>query len=410
MEAGHALFYLIIILAAAKIGGEVAERLKQPAVLGELLVGVLLGFTPVRDLVSPGAGDQFAAAAIAFIATIGVILLLFEVGLESELADFVRVGRSAALVAVIGVVVPFAAGYIASVLFGSDYRQALFLGAALTATSIGITTRVLADMRKLATSEAKIIVGAAVIDDILGLLILAVVLQVVTNGHPDFFGITKAIAISIAFLVAAVLIGIRFAPVLTESAQRLKTRGVLVSIAFLFCLALAYGAEKIGLAEIVGAFAAGLILASSADRVKIQDQIKPVADIFIPVFFVFVGLRVDVRSLVPSRPEDLPMLILGLVLVVLAILGKLASGLGVVRSTASRLAVGVGMVPRGEVGLIFASIGLREGIIGSGIYAQLVMVIFLTTLITPPWLKAVFSRPRAGAEQVVRTGLFRRRR
>ncbi len=401
METGHALLYLILILGAAKIGGELAERLKQPAVLGELLVGVILGLTPLRHIAEPNQ-EVVASAAITFVATIGVILLLFEVGLESELAEFLKVGRAAALVAAIGIVLPFVSGYAASFLVSGDYRQALFIGAALTATSIGITTRVLADMRKLNTNEAKIIVGAAVIDDILGLLILAVVLQIIKDGHPDVVAIGKAVMIAFAFLAGALVIGIRYASTLTASAQRLKTRGVLVTISFLFCLTLAFTAESFGLAEIIGAFAAGLILATTGDRVKIQDQIKPVADIFIPVFFVLVGLQVNLRHLIPTEPSGYRVLLLGLVLLVLAILGKLASGLGVAKSGANKLAVGVGMVPRGEVGLIFASIGLREGIIGSDLYAQLILVVFITTLITPPWLKRVFLKMPAGRN--TRTG------
>ncbi|MEI6512865.1 MAG: cation:proton antiporter [bacterium] len=383
MESAHALLLLILIIAAAKIGGELAEHLKQPAVLGELLVGILLGFTPLRQAVTD--------PAILFIASIGVILLLFEVGLESELADFLKVGKSAFLVAVIGVVLPLVAGFAIVLAIHGNYQQALFIGAALTATSIGITTRILADIGKLETLEAKIIIGAAVIDDILGLLILAVVLQIVRFGSPDIVEISKAVVIAVLFLVAAIWIGIRYASLLTELIQKLKTRGVLVTIAFLFCLALALAAEKIGLAEIIGAFAAGLILATTEDRVKIHEQIRPVADIFVPVFFVIVGLQVDLRGLFNSNSPLIITIILSLSLIILAIITKLAAGLGAPWRGINRLAIGIGMVPRGEVGLIFASIGQREGIIAADLYGQLILVVFVTTLITPLLLKSVMK-------------------
>lgn len=386
-HVGQALLYLILIIAAAKLGGEIAEYLRQPAVLGELLVGILLAATPLRA----AAGDR----AIVFIGAIGIILLLFEVGLDSELVEFLRVGKSAVLVATIGIGLPMAAGYAAVALLGGDYRQALFVGATLTATSVGITTRVLSDLAKTDSSEARIILGAAVIDDILGLLILSVVLQIIQAGRLDLIASGRAVLVSVVFLVAAIWIGTRFAPPLIRLAQRFKTRGVLVSIAFLFCISLAYAAEEIGLAEIIGAFAAGLVLATTDDRVRIQQQIKPLADIFVPVFFVLVGLQVSLGDLNPLDPSQRGVIMMGLVLLALAILGKLASGLGVVLSGTGRLAVGIGMVPRGEVGLIFASIGLSNGIVGSDLYGVLVIIVFVTTLITPAWLRRSLARSRA---------------
>lgn len=384
METGHALIYLILIIAAAKIGGEIAEYLKQPAVLGELLIGVLLGLTALRGAVSD--------PAIAFVASIGIVLLLFEVGLESDLDEFAKVGSSAALVAVIGVALPLVAGFATVYAFRGEYRQALFLGATLTATSIGITTRVLMDLGKMASKEAKIILGAAVIDDTLGLLLLSVVLQIASTGRADALAVTRAVFIALVFLVGAIWIGIRFAPRLIPFAQRLKTRGVLVSLAFLFCLALAFGAKELGLAEIIGAFAAGLVLATTDDRVRIHEQIKPVTDIFVPVFFVLVGLQVDLRDLNPMDPAHASALLITVILLVLAVTGKLAAGFGVVSAGVNRYAVGIGMVPRGEVGLIFASMGLKAGIVAADLYGGLVFVVFATTLITPFWLRRVLAR------------------
>ncbi len=389
MEAGNSLIYLILILLAAKIGGELAERLKQPAVLGELLFGVLLGLSPLRHAVNN--------SAIVFVGSIGIMLLLFEVGLESKLSDFLKVGQSAMLVAALGVVAPFVAGFALTYALRGDHQQALFLGATLTATSIGITTRVLSDIGRMNTTEGRIIIGAAVIDDVLGLLILAVVLQIVKNGHADVVAVSKAVAVAIVFLVGSIWVGIRFAPSFAAFAKRLKTGGVLVSLSFMFCLVLAFSAEKLGLAEIIGAFAAGLVLASTQHRVRIHEQIKPVADIFVPVFFVLVGLQVSLKDMNPFNPDHSGVVLLGLGLLVLAIIGKLVSGLGVTVRGINRLAVGVGMIPRGEVGLIFASIGLREKIVPSDLYGQLILIVFVTTLVTPSLLTKLMRKRSVSA-------------
>jgi Kef-type K+ transport system membrane component KefB len=384
VDVGHSLLYLILIIVAARIGGEIAESLRQPAVLGELLAGVGLGLTTLR-----GAVDD---PAVAFIASIGVILLLFEVGLESELDEFRKVGRSAASVAVIGVILPLALGYALALALIGDSRQALFLGATLTATSVGITARVITDLGRIASAEARIILAAAVVDDILGLLVLSIVLGITSTGKLDAMAAGRGAGIAVAFLVIAVWVGIRYAPSLVSLAQRLRTRGVLVTVSFTFCLALALAAERLGLAEIVGAFAAGLVLATTEDRIKIQQQIKPLADVFIPVFFVVVGLQVNLASLNPLEPGRLPVLLTGAALLVLAVSTKLAAGLGVFDRHVSKIAVGVGMIPRGEVGLIFASVGLAAGILTQALYAVIVFVVFFSTLIAPPWLKTIFAR------------------
>lgn len=383
-SVSQSLLFLIIILAAAKLGAEIATFLKQPAVLGELIAGILLGLTPLRN----AANDN----ALLFLAAIGIILLLFEVGLESELDEFRQVAGSATLVAVIGVVLPLIAGSAVTFAITGKTIQSLFMGAALTATSVGITARVLADIHETNSIESKIILGAAIVDDILGLLILSVVLRIVKFGEFRISSMAASIGVSVAFLVAAIWAGIYFAPVLIKYTSKLKTRGVIITVAFVFCLALAYAADKLGLAEIIGAFAAGLILATTDDRVNIQQRIKPVADIFIPVFFVLVGLRVNLAELNPFGPSQTTAFLIGLLLLLLAIITKLASGLGVLAKNANRLAVGVGMIPRGEVGLIFASIGLQQNIIPQDLYAELVLIVFITTLITPPWLAKIFGR------------------
>jgi len=385
METGHTLLFLIVIIAAAKVGGELAERLGQPAVLGELVVGVLLGLTPLRS-----AADS---SAIVFLASIGIMLLLFEAGLDSELHEFPQVAVSATLVAMIGVFAPLVGGAAVAYVLTHDLHQALFLGAVLTATSVGITARVLSDLQAARSREAKIILGAAVIDDILGLLLLSLVLQFAADAIPSVWRVIATTGLACGLLVAAVLIGIRLAPPLVGLTQRLRTRGILVTTAFLFCLALAGLAKVIGLAEIVGAFAAGLVLARTQDRTDIQRQIRPITDIFIPVFFVLVGLHVNLATVNPLDAGHRHAALIGVALLVIAVLGKLLAGAGVRRKGVNRLAVGVGMIPRGEVGLIFASVGLRGGIIQPDLYAQVVMIVFVSTVIVPSWLKRILSRP-----------------
>lgn len=386
MDHSQSLLYLVLIIAAAKVGGEIAERLRQPSVLGELLAGVVMGACGLRHFASD--------PTIGLIATVGIILLLFEAGLESEADELAGAGRSATLVALIGVVLPFVAGFLAMYAMGGDYKLGLFIGATLTATSVGITARVLIDAGKINSKEAKIVLGAAVVDDIIGLVLLSLVLQITTAGKADVFGLSKAVVIALAFLVTATLVGIKYASRLTPLAQKLKTRGVLVTLAFLFCMAMAMVSKQLGLAEIIGAFAAGLVLATTEDRVKIHSQIKPVTDIFVPVFFVLVGLQMNLAALNPFGPNHSAALLVGLVLFVLAVVTKLVSGLGVLDKKVNRYAVGVGMVPRGEVVLIFASIGLAKNILNADNYAALILVVFLSTLVAPWWLRRVLVGSR----------------
>jgi Kef-type K+ transport system membrane component KefB len=327
-----------------------------------------------------------------FLAELGVIILLFEVGLESDLEEFLRVGWSAMLVAMIGVVGPFVLGYYSSILLGLSYTSAIFMGAALTATSVGITARTLGDLGQIRTSAAKIILGAAVIDDVLGLIILAVVGSLVAVGTVSYGEIGKVTLLAVAFLVGAIVIGIAVAPHMLRIAKKLRTRGMLTISAFLFCLALSYLAHELGLAAIVGAFAAGLILARTEDLVHIQQRIKPIADIFVPIFFVMLGVSVNLSVLNPLNPEARSNLAFIGILVLVAVVMKVVAGLGVLKRGVSRLVVGVGMIPRGEVGLIFASIGLTRSIITPAEYAAIIAVVIITTFITPPLLKLVLAR------------------
>ena len=396
------------MLVMAKLGGEVFERMGQSAVLGELCAGVLLGNLVILGYT--GVEPLKTNATIAALAELGVIILLFEVGLESDLRQMIEVGWSALLVAVLGVVAPFLLGWGVSAYFlpGQPTLAHVFMGATLCATSVGITARVFKDLGKLGTREARIILGAAVIDDVLGLLILAVVAGAIhaaaTGGVLSMLDIALIAAKSIAFLIVAIAIGHFFVPRLLRGAGSLETRGVLLTLAISFCLFLAWASAKVGLAPIVGAFAAGLILDEVHYRPKdgrserdLNELLQPVSTVLVPIFFVLMGMKVDLRLF--TRVE-----ILGLAaaLTIAAIVGKQVCSLGVVERGVNRLAIGLGMIPRGEVGLIFAGIGatlmlpsangVNEPVISPATFGAVVIMVIITTLITPPALKWSLGR------------------
>jgi Kef-type K+ transport system membrane component KefB len=397
---------LAVILAAAKLGGDAASRIGQPAVLGELVVGVLVG-----NLSLLGIGwFQFIAAnaTIALLAQLGAVILLFEVGLESTVRDMMRVGLRSLVVAVLGVVAPWALGWWVGALLlpaQSAYVHA-FLGAVLTATSVGISARVLKDLGRAQSQEARIILGAAVIDDVLGLVVLAVLAAVIAgtdSGAALSYGaLALVIGKALLFLFGALSLGVLFSPRLFSLASRLRGNGVLLATALVFCFTLAWMASVIGLAPIVGAYAAGLILEdlhyrdfAGREERKLEDLIQPISSFLVPVFFVLMGMRVDLSTFL--RPE-----ILGLaaVLSLAAVLGKQACAIGALGAGLDWLSIGIGMIPRGEVGLIFASIGLTlvvrgEPIIDAATYSAVVIMVMLTTLITPPALKWSLNKRRS---------------
>jgi Kef-type K+ transport system membrane component KefB len=379
MSGEHAvvdfLLTLIIVIVAAKIAGFIAERLKQPAVLGELLIGIvlgpsLLGWVHIDDVI------------LIFLAEVGVILLLFDVGLKSSIDELVHAGKTSAIVAIIGVVAPLGMGYaFSNMVLGLDPIASFFVGATLTATSVGVTMRVLNDIGKVKSEEGKVILGAAVIDDIIGLILLSIIVDIVASGGLSLMNIGKISFISIAFLALSIVIGIKLTPQFIKLIGYLKVKRTFIIGAFVFAIAMAYLAAGIGLATIVGAFAAGLVLEKTQEKLHFQKRVKPVADLFVPIFFVMAGAVVDLSSI-----ASVEIIISGLVLTVIAIIGKLISGAGCIGSPAKGLPVGVGMVPRGEVGLIFAAFGLTNKLIDSSLYSILIIVIILTTLITPPAL------------------------
>ncbi|UCG74770.1 MAG: cation:proton antiporter [Gemmatimonadota bacterium] len=412
-EISHVFLVLIAILLLGKLFGEGAERLGQPAVLGELLAGVLLGGS-MLGVIPPS--DTPLGEVIHVFAEIGVSILLFEIGLETDLKEMFRVGKEAAAVALVGVVLPFGLGFLywysSNPAIGvhpdavSFWVVAIFVGATLTATSVGITARVLSDLRKMHTSEARIIIGAAVIDDVLGIVILAVVAGLASGAAVGVLAVGKIFAFAVGFLVLAVVVGNRAAPYLFNVVDRMRVRGVLLVTAVCFALLLAALADLSGSAMIIGAFAAGIILSSTNQFDAVVERIEPVADVFTPIFFVVVGAPVNVRLFVPGSADfSAEVLTVGLILTVIAVIGKVLAGFVVRRPGLNRTAIGVGMVPRGEVGLIFAAIGLREGILSNAVYSAVLIMVILSTFLVPPILKQLLAHSSDSSEEAETAGL-----
>jgi Kef-type K+ transport system membrane component KefB len=394
----HLLWVLPIILIAGKFSAEIFERIGQPAVLGELIAGALLG--PSLLGVIPTASGDPLTEIIRILAEIGVVILLFEIGLETDIKQMFRVGPAAATVAVVGVVLPFglAFAYWASPLVTEKFNlvsnttTAIFMGAALTATSVGITARVLTDLKAIRTVEGQLIIGAAVIDDVLGLVILGVVGALAAGTSVGLLDLSRALAIAIGFLAIALVAGLALAPRIFGFVDRMRVRGMLLVSAFAFTLLVAWLANLAGTAPIVGAFAAGLILSGTNQFDLIEERIKPVADIFTPIFFLSIGAQLDLRLLNPFNTANYEVLIIGFMLFVVAVAGKLSAGYFVRWRKFNRLAVGIGMVPRGEVGLIFANIGITSGVLSSELFSSILLMVMGTTFIMPPALKWSFGR------------------
>ncbi len=415
---------IAVVLIAAKLSSLV-ERFGQPSVLGELVMGVVLGnlaligitiFEPIKE-----------NSIIQFLAELGVVILLFQVGLESNIQKMRKVGIRAFAVAIIGVIVPFVLGtYVAGPLLlpGQSMIAYMFLGAALTATSVGITARVFKDLGKLQLPAAQTVLGAAVIDDVLGLVILAVISAMATLGAVSLGVISWIIAKAVLFLIGAIVIGQLSAPYIGKFFSKIHN-GVSMkfSLAFGFCLIFAYAANQIGLAPIVGAFAAGLILdpvhfksfkdQAIVDDVRnsikdapdselkqkisynikthahrhIEELMEPVAHFLVPIFFIMVGMGVKLETLFNGK-----ILLVALAVTLIAFVGKIIAG--VAAEKGSRWLVGWGMVPRGEVGLIFASIGLSLGVISDSIFSIIVIMVILTTLVVPSILASILKKQK----------------
>ncbi|MBE7383008.1 MAG: cation:proton antiporter [Leptolyngbya sp. SIO1E4] len=412
------LLSLITVYLAAKIGGELCARLNLPSVLGELVGGVIVGVSALHLIVFPeGAGESGSvlinlvqmttslepdavltvfrgeSEVVSILAELGVIILLFEIGLESDLKELIRVGPQAAIVAIVGVVVPFAlgtAGLIA--LFNIATIPAVFAGAALTATSIGITAKVLAELQKLSSKEGQIIIGAAVLDDVLGIIVLAVVASLAKTGEIEILNVVYLIAGAAVFLVGAIFLGRLLSPLFVGLVDQMQTRGQVIISSLVFAFVLSYIAAAIQLEAILGAFAAGLILAETSKRKELEEQIGPIADMLVPVFFVTVGARTDISVLNPLEPSNREGLIIASFLVIVAIFGKVVTGFAVFGQPGiNRLAIGVGMIPRGEVGLVFAGVGSASGVLSESLEAAIIVMVILTTFLAPPLLRVVFK-------------------
>jgi Kef-type K+ transport system membrane component KefB len=377
------LLLLAVILISAKILGELAERIGQPAVVGELLAGVVLG-PSVVGLVDP------TLPSLHLIAEIGVVLLLFGIGLETDLKRLLSVGPAAFTVAVVGVLLPFVFGYEVSRALGLAVLPAIVIGASLTATSVGITARVFSDLGELKSAEGQIVLGAAVIDDVIGLVILAIVSDLVAGNAPSVIGIARATAVAFGFLAGAVLIGRLIVPWLFRLIARTSKEHTLATMALALAFVLAVLASKVGSALIVGAFAAGLVLAPTEHAHAIERGIIRLANVFVPIFFVAVGAAVDVRTF-GSRE----VVTVGVALTVVAIAGKFAAGWAPVWVRARKTVIGVGMIPRGEVGLIFAQTGLTAGVLNAGEYSALMLMVLVTTFMAPPLLRRLLTKPAA---------------
>lgn len=399
---GHDIPTILVVLAAmllgAKLGGELAERIGQPAVLGELVAGVLLGGSVLG--VIPSAGE--VAGVVNILAELGVLILLFEIGLETDLREMRRVGTAAAAVACVGVLLPFVAGYLfwAHVPHGmggaaAPGSSAIFIGAALTATSVGITARVLSDLGRLASTEGRVIIGAAVLDDILGLVILTVVSGIAAGAAVTSATVLRILVVAIGFLVIAIACGAWVAPRVFGVVSRMRVRYAVPVLALASCFALAAAADWAGSALIMGAFAAGVILARTDQHHAIEDRVRPVGALLTPIFFVSIGSALDLRLLDPFRPGGSRFLLVALGLTALAILGKLAAGYAAPWTRFRRLAVGVGMVPRGEVGLIFAAVGRASGLLTDAAFSVVLLMVMGTTFLAPPLLKVLFREPVA---------------
>lgn len=376
----HILLTLFVMLAAAKFFAEIFERLRQPAVVGEILAGVIVG-PSVLGWVSP-------TEITSTLAEIGVIFLLFTVGLETKPASIFRVGKRALVVAVLGVVAPFLGGWLLMKAWGGSGVESMFMGTAMVATSVGITARVLSTLGKLNALTSRIILGAAVIDDILGLMILAVVSSL-ARGSVSYLSIIATAVLAIGFTGFVVLVG---APVVNRVAPKIENlRGseALFIGALLLCLGLSLSAAYVRVAAIVGAFLAGMAFAEVAEeRPTMHKQMSGVTEFLVPFFLVNIGMQLKLEIF-----RDASVVVFSVLVTVVAVATKLigcgagAWGLGWRRVGQ----VGMGMVPRGEVGIVVAQIGMAMAVISDSLYGIVLMMAVATTLIAPPFLRILFT-------------------
>jgi Kef-type K+ transport system membrane component KefB len=377
----HLLATLVAVIITSKLLGELARRIGQPAVLGELIGGVLLGGSLIGIL------DPSDPVIRAF-AELGVLILLFEIGLHTDLRSLARVGSSAIAVGLVGVALPFALGYGASHLLGLGMVAALVCGASLTATSIGISARVLSDLGQLERPEGQIVLGAAVLDDVVGLIILSVVSLLAGGAAVTAGGIAIKTGAAVGFIVVAILAGSLLVPPIFRAVEQIKVAGALGLIAIAFAFILAWTAEHMGSAMIIGAFAAGIVLHRTPQRSEIERATTQIGYFFVPIFFATVGAAVELRTLM--RPDAL---LIGGVLIAVAVFGKFAAGYAPVSFRGNKAMIGVAMIPRGEVGLIFAQMGLTTGALDARLFSAITLMVIFTTFLAPVLLGRMVRRP-----------------
>lgn len=386
----HFLLELVIILAAVKLAGHFSKKIGQPSVFGELLVGIILGPAILGWIVV----DPKQPGLIKELAEVGVILLMFLAGLETDVEEFKKTAYGSSLVAVGGVIFPLILGFAVGLMFGYNTSTSLFLGTLLVATSVSISVQTLRELGQLQTKEGVTILGAAVLDDVLGIILLSVVVGFTAgSGGGSVVDIMILLAKIVLFFVLTIVIGRFLLPRLFRWSANLMTSEVLLAFGIITALGFAYSAEMFGLAGIVGSYFAGLMLSLTKYRTELFERVEIIAfSFFVPIFFVSIGVTADVSGLTKE------ILLLMVVLSLVAILTKLiGAGLGAKLAGFnwnSSMGIGAGMVARGEVGLIVASIGLTRGLIDNDLFTVTVIIVLVTTLVTPPMLKAIFSRKK----------------
>ena len=415
----------LVIFVAARLLAELMVRVQLPTILGELVAGVLIGESGLHQIVPPDTQAQLSGWGLGLLSSladlspemvqeiytetfpnleavsqIGLFALLFLTGLESELDELVAVGAQATTVAVTGVVLPFALGTAGLYyLFDVPLIPSIFAGAAMTATSIGITASVFGELKFLRTREGQTVIGAAVLDDILGIVILAVVVSLAGGEGFSLGPILKLVAAAGVFVAAALFLSRTAAPGFDWLLDQLKAPGEVVVAAFVVLSLCCFVAQAIGLEAALGAFAAGLILSSSKHTHAIQDTVKPLVALFATIFFVLIGTGMDLSVLNPFNPANREGLIVAAFLLIVAIAGKVATGWSYIsKEKTNRLVVGLGMMPRGEVGLIFLGLGTQAGLLTKPLEAAILLMVIGTTFLAPILLRLVLGASAGGPD------------
>ena len=373
LDVPQFLGLLVVMLGTAKLLGALAQRIGQPAVLGELVAGVLLGMS-AAGLVDP------KNEVLHVLAELGVVILLFEIGLETDLRKLLQVGGSSAVVALVGVALPFALGYAVCWFLGLGNLVGIVAGASLTATSVGITARVLTDLNRLQEPESQIILGAAIIDDVVGLVILAVVTGLTQGQEVTVFGVVRTTGIAFGFLAVTLLFGKLVVPPLVQWLSRFDVPGTPTMLAIMLAFGFAWLASIAGSAMIIGAFAAGVLLCGTLHAHEIEKGVAHLGHFFVPLFFVVVGAAVDLNVLNPIDPANQRTLMVAGLLIFVAVVGKFLAGYAPFWFRGNKNVIGVGMIPRGEVGLIFAQMGLATGVFDPGLFSAVTLMVMVNLI------------------------------